>query len=277
MEGTAEFVPLDGPAPVQNLPRMTERTPFSERFVVVLQEPQDIVNIAGTMRAMMNMGLYRLRLVRPLQFDPVRIDGIAHGSRQYLDKVEFFETLDDALADVLLSVATTARWRSEQFVWRHPRDAAPELLAMDATRERPIALVFGREDKGLLTEEVDRCDRVITIPTNPKHSSLNLAQAVLLVVYELWMTEQGMQHPLPTPRKIKQAPPATTAELNAMFGDIEIALERIEFFKKRNPAVIMRTVRAAARRSALNQREAKLFRAMAIEVRKVIDKLRGSS
>src|SRR5690606_1834580 len=104
MEGTAEFVPLDGPAPVQNLPRMTERTPFSERFVVVLQEPQDIVNIAGTMRAMMNMGLYRLRLVRPLQFNPVRIDGIAHGSRQYLDKVEFFETLDDALADVLLSV-----------------------------------------------------------------------------------------------------------------------------------------------------------------------------
>lgn len=255
---------------------MSDSVPFSERFVVVLQETQDIVNIAGTMRAMMNMGLYRLRLVKPAIFDAYRIDGIAHGSAQYLDKVEFFDTLDQALADVLHSVALTARWRSEQFVWQHPRDAAPKLLAMPATAARPIALVFGREDAGLTTEEVDLCDSVMTIPTNPKHSSLNLAQAVLLVLYELWMEEQGSERQLPTPRKIKTAPPATTAELHAMFADMQVALERIEFFKKRNPDVIMRAVRAAARRAALNQREAKLFRAMAIEVRKVFDRIRGS-
>jgi tRNA/rRNA methyltransferase len=254
---------------------MREPVPFSERFVVVLQEPQDIVNIAGTMRAMMNMGLYRLRLVKPALFDAHRIDGIAHGSRQYLDQVEFCETLPDALADVLHSVASTARWRSEQFVWQHPRDAAPELLALPATREQPIALVFGREDSGLFTEEIDLCDRVITVPTNPRHSSLNLAQAVLLVLYELWMAEQGSQRALPTPRKIKTAPPATTTELHAMFADMEIALDRIEFFKKRNPAVIMRAVRAAGRRAGLNQSEAKLFRAMAIEVRKIIDRLKA--
>ena len=254
---------------------MAEKAPFPERFVVVLQETQDIVNIAGTMRAMMNMGLYRLRLVKPLLFDAHRIDGIAHGSKQYLDQVEFFETLQEALADVSYSVATTARWRSEQFVWQHPRDAAPELLAMPATRARPIALVFGREDSGLFTDEIDLCDRVITVPTNPKHSSLNLAQAVLLVLYELWMAEQGTARALPTPRKIKTAPPATTAELHAMFADMEVALERIQFFKKRNPAVIMRAVRAAGRRAALNQREAKLFRAMAIEVRKIIDRMRA--
>lgn len=254
---------------------MPESVPFSERFVVVLQEPQDIVNIAGTMRAMMNMGLYRLRLVKPALFDAHRIDGIAHGSGQYLDQVEFFETLPDALADVLHSVASTARWRSEQFVWQHPREAAPELLALPATREQPIALVFGREDSGLFTEEIDLCDRVITVPTNPRHSSLNLAQAVLLVLYELWMVEQGSQRALPTPRKIKTAPPATTTELHAMFADMETALDRIEFFKKRNPAVIMRALRAAARRAGLNQREAKLFRAMAIEIRKVIERLRA--
>jgi tRNA/rRNA methyltransferase len=256
---------------------MSETVPFSDRFVVVLQETQDLVNIAGTMRAMMNMGLYRLRLVKPAIFDAHRIDGIAHGSKQYLDQVEFFDTLEEALADVLHAVASTARWRSEQFVWQHPRDAAPQLLALPATREQPIALVFGREDSGLFTEEVDLCDRVITIPTNPKHSSLNLAQAVLLVLYELWMAEQGGERSLPTPRKIKTAPPAATADLHAMFGDMEVALERIEFFKKRNPAVIMRAVRAAARRASLNQREAKLFRAMAIEVRKIIDRLRSAS
>src|SRR5687768_18283843 len=103
---------------------MVEPARFSERFVIVLQETQDLVNIAGTMRAMMNMGLYRLRLVKPALFDAHRIAGIAHGSEPYLEKVEFFETLDEALADVLHSVATTARWRSEQFVWQHPREAA---------------------------------------------------------------------------------------------------------------------------------------------------------
>lgn len=246
--------------------------PVSERFVVVLNETQDIVNIAGAMRAMMNMGLYRLRLVKPALFDAYRIAGIAHGSEPYLERVEFFDTLDDALADVLHSVGTTARWRTSQFVWQHPREAAPELLALPATDERPIALVFGREDTGLTTEQIDRLDRLVTVPTNPKHPSLNLAQAVLLLAYELRMAAEGSETALPTSRRT--APPATTAELNAMFGDIETSLGLIDFFKKRQPEMIMRTVRVAARSAQINQRQAKLFRAMAIEVRKYIERLR---
>lgn len=246
-------------------------SPLADRFVVVLNETQDIVNIATTMRAMMNMGLYRLRLVKPALFDAYRIDGIAHGSAPYLGKVEFFETLDDALADVIHSVGMTARWRTSQFVWQHPREAAPELLELAATTDRPIALVFGREDTGLTTDQIDRLDRLITIPTNPKHPSLNLAQAVLLITYELRMAAER-ETPLPTSRR--KAPAASTAELNAMFEDVETTLDLIDFFKKRQPAMIMRTVRVAARRAQLNQREAKLLRAMAIEVRKFIDRLR---
>lgn len=247
----------------------TKASTIADRFVVVLNEPQDIVNIAATMRAMMNTGLYRLRLVRPALFDAYRIAGIAHGSEPYLEKVEFFETLDDALADCLQSVGTTARWRTSQFVWQHPREAAPELLALPATEKKPVALVFGREEAGLTTEQVDKLDRLITIPTNPKHPSLNLAQAVLLICYELRMAAEGNQ-PLPTSRR--SAPPATTAELNAMFDDMETALDLIDFFKKRKPEMIMRTVRVAGRRASLNQREAKLFRAAAIEVRKYLER-----
>jgi tRNA (cytidine32/uridine32-2'-O)-methyltransferase len=246
--------------------------PVSDRFVVVLNETQDIVNIAGAMRAMMNMGLYRLRLVKPALFDAYRIAGIAHGSEPYLERVEFFDTLDDALADVLHSVGTTARWRTAQFVWQHPREAAPELLALPATDEKPIALVFGREDSGLTTEQIDRLDRLITVPTNPKHPSLNLAQAVLLVAYELRMAAEGSETALPTSRRT--APPATTAELNALFEDVETSLGLIDFFKKRQPEMIMRTVRVAARNARLNQRQAKLFRAMAIEVRKYVQRLK---
>lgn len=247
-------------------------SPLGNRFVVVLNETQDIVNIATAMRAMMNMGLYRLRLVKPASFDAYRIDGIAHGSAQYLDKVEFFDTLQDALGDVLHSVGMTARWRTSEFVWQHPREAAPELLSLPATEEKPIALVFGREDTGLTTEQVDLLDRLVTIPTNPKHPSLNLAQAVLLITYELRMASLG-DTPLPTSRRA--AGPASTAELNAFFDDVEKTLGLIDFFKKRKPEMIMRTVRVAARRADLNQREAKLFRAMAIEVRKYIDRIKG--
>ena len=248
------------------------KTGLAERFVVVLNETQDIVNIAGAIRAMMNMGLARLRLVRPALFDAYRIAGIAHGSEPYLERVEFFDTLDDALADVLYSVGTTARWRTAQFVWQHPRDAAPDLLALPATAERPIALVFGREDTGLTTEQVDRLDRLITIPTNPQHPSLNLHQAVLLIAYELRMASAGSEAELPRSRR--SAPLAQTGELNAMFEDMERTLGLIEFFKKRQPQMIMRTVRVAARRAHLNQREAKLFRAMAIEVRKFIERMK---
>ena len=252
---------------------MTNST-LADRFVVVLNETQDIVNIAGAMRAMMNMGLHRLRLVRPALFDAYRIAGIAHGSEPYLEQVEFFDSLDDALADVLHSVGTTARWRTAQFVWQHPREAAPDLLTLPATHEKPIALVFGREDTGLTTEQIDRLDRLITVPTNPQHPSLNLAQAVLLIAWELRMAQEGMKAPLPTSRRT--APLAQTAELNAMFEDMEKTLGLIEFFKKRQPEMIMRTVRVAARHAHLNQRQAKLFRAMAIEVRKYVERLKNS-
>lgn len=249
------------------------QSPLDARFVVVLNETQDIVNIAGAIRAMMNMGLSRLRLVRPALFDAYRIAGIAHGSEPYLERVEFFDSLDDAVADALHSVGTTARWRTSQFVWQHPRAAAVELLPLPASFERPVALVFGREDTGLTTEQIDRLDRLITIPTNPQHPSLNLAQAVLLVTYELRMAAEGTQQILPTSRRT--APGATTAELNAMFAEVEQSLALIDFFKKRRPDMIMRTVRVAARRAMLNQREAKLLKAMAIEVRKFVTRLQG--
>lgn len=244
---------------------------LGERFVVVLNETQDLVNIAGALRAMMNMGLQRLRLVKPALFDAYRIAGIAHGSEPYLERVQFFETLDDALADALHSVGTTARWRTSQFVWQHPRNVAPDLLALPATAQQPIALVFGREDTGLTTEQIDRLDRLITIPTNPQHPSLNLAQAVLIIAYELHLAAEGAAQPLPQSRRT--APPASTAEMNALFADVEQSLALIDFFKKRRPDMIMRTVRVAARRAQLNQREAKLLRAMAIEVRKYIERL----
>jgi TrmH family RNA methyltransferase len=170
-------------------------------------------------------------------------------------------------------VGTTARGRTPAFVWQHPRAAAPELIQLAAQGVSPVALVFGREDKGLTSAELDLCDRVLTVPTSPKRSSLNLAQAALLVCYEVWLAGPGGQHQLPRPRK--HAPPAIPAELDLLFEDMQRGLDAIDFYKKRDPAMIMRTMRAVLRRAQVSAREAKLLRAVFIEVRKVVERLKA--
>jgi TrmH family RNA methyltransferase len=222
---------------------------------------------------MRNMGLSRLRLVRPAEYDAWRIAGIAHGSERMLADVRFFETLDDAVADAACVVGTTARRREANYVWQQPREAAPAILELAAQAAAPVCLLFGREDKGLANRDLDLCDRVLTVPTEPEAASLNLAQAVLLVCYELRMALLERQ-PVALPRGRRHAPRANVAQLQALYADIERALAEIDFFKTRKPAAILRSVRAAARRAGLDAREARLFRAMAIEVRKVIERTR---
>src|SRR5690606_35945629 len=172
-----------------------------ERFVVVLNRTQDVVNIATSLRAMMNTGLTRLRLVRPDDFSAYRIAGIAHGSEELIERIEFFDTLDEATADTAVVIGTTARRRTATYLWSHPRDAAPGLLTQDASAERPVAIVFGREDTGLLNEELDRCDRLLVVPTSEINSSLNLSQAVLLIGYELMLAAMDGGRELPKPRR----------------------------------------------------------------------------
>jgi TrmH family RNA methyltransferase len=242
--------------------------PYDDRFVVVLNRTQDVVNIATTLRAMMNMGLTRLRLVRPDDFSAYRIAGIAHGSEQLIERIEFFDTLEDAVADAALVIGTTARRRAATYLWSHPRDAAPGLLSFDADAARPIAIVFGREDTGMLNEELDRCDRVLVAPTSALNSSLNLSQAVLIVGYELFLAAQDTPADLPRPKR--DAPPASALERAALFEQADAALDAIDFYKGKNPEAIMRTVRAVMRRAGLNAREAALFRAMGIEVQKML-------
>jgi TrmH family RNA methyltransferase len=224
------------------------------------------VNIAGTIRAMMNMGLRRLRLVQPLEFDEYRIRGITHFAETVLERVEFFDTLAEAVADCVHVVGSTSRRRTATFVWQHPREAAPELLELAGAGAGPVALVFGREDIGLPNAELDRCDRILTIPVDEQFHSLNLFQAVLLICYELRMASEA-RHALPRARRA--APPADVQAMDRLFLETERTLEFIDFFKARNAPAIMRTLRALARRAGLDAREAKLLQAISFEVRKV--------
>jgi TrmH family RNA methyltransferase len=246
-----------------------------EGIVVVLWETQDYVNIAGTIRAMKNFGLQRLRLVSPALWDPWRIEGIAHGTKDIVERVEIFDSLDDAVGDCSFIVGMTARERRAKRAVARPRGTAPEVLeraaAAIAGGAGPVALLYGREDKGLPNEALDRCHRTVIIPTNPEHASLNLAQAVLVMCYELWMAAEGEAQGFKPPRR-GDSPPPTAEFLEVVFADMERALWAVDFFKTRNTESVMRTLRELVRRADVDHREAGFLRAMSIEVVKYLQR-----
>jgi TrmH family RNA methyltransferase len=142
-----------------------------------------------------------------------------------------------------------------------PREAAAIVTA--ALADGPVALLFGREDAGLPNEALDRANVLCTIPTTT-HPSLNLAQAVMIALYELHLAAGDATRTLAPPKH--DAPPAAAAQFERLFADAERALATIDFFKTRHAGHVMRTVRSLAYRAAPDAREIMLLRAIAIEV-----------
>lgn len=234
---------------------------------VVLYEPQNHINIAAVVRAMKNMGVQSLRLVRPVEYDPFRLEGIAHDTDDIIERIERFDTLEEALSDCVRVAGFTARRRAAKRKILAPREAAGELLGF--AQEGPVALLFGREDAGLPNEALDQAHLVITIPTTD-HSSLNLAQAAMLALYELHLAANDATRSLRPPRK--DAPPSRQDEYELFFKDAERALRSIEFFKTRFPEHIMRSLRSLTYRADPDGREISFMRAVAIEVVRYLER-----
>ncbi len=230
-----------------------------DNIVVVLHRPRKLVNIAGVVRAMKNMGLLRLRLVQPAEFSPAAIEPIAHRSGDLLAAATLHQALDEALADAIFVAGTSARPREAGPPVATPRALAPVLLARAAAG--PVALLFGPEDNGLTNAELDRCHALVSIPADPAYASLNLAQAALLIAYELRQAAE-----LPAPPRPAPAQPASAAQLQLLFGALEQALAAIEFFKApQQVSPTMRALRGLAHRAEPDAREAALLRAIALE------------
>ncbi len=214
---------------------------------VVLVRPQHEGNVGAAARAMLNMGLRDLVLVAPRiqRADPVR--WMAHGAEQVVEGMRRVDTLEEALAGTTVAVATTARrrrWRSWPLL--DPPDAGALLAACDA--EAPGALVFGPEDKGLTNDDLTLCTHIARIETDPAHTSLNLAQAVLLMAYEL-----RRQAAAPRPRR--QRIPADAAQIDGTLDQLEEVLDRVGFFRGRNPTQVLTTARQILSRTALTREE----------------------
>lgn len=240
-----------------------------DRIRVVLFETQDLVNVAAVVRAMKNMGVSDLRLVNAVPLDAWRIQGIAHDTGDVLARAREHATLDEAIADCVLVAAFTARHRAARWAVSTPREIVDRLL--EAAVDGPVALMFGREDRGLPNEALDRAQVHVTIPTTG-YASLNLAQAVMVALYELHLAAGDATRARKPPRK--DAPPPEVIELERFHADAEAALRAIDFFKTRYPEHVLRAVRSLVARADPNARELSLMRAMAIEVVKNLERVR---
>jgi len=195
---------------------------------VVLVEPQLGENIGAAARVMANFGLARLRLVNPRDGWPnIHAHRAASGADRILDQATLYASVQAAIADCTLVLATTARAHDQAKPVLGP-DAAAAFLAPHVAQGENVAIVFGRERYGLQNEEIALADRIVTFPVNPAFASLNLAQAVALMAYEWFQLASGGALPFAMPQKSQ---PAGKQQIEAFFSNLERELDAIEYFR----------------------------------------------
>lgn len=231
-----------------------------DQLSVVLVESRGERNIGSVARAMANFGVSDLRLVAPVADhldDEAR--KMAVKAAPLLEQARVYSDLKSALADCHYAYATTRRFGKYRVDFHHPDSAAQELLPLLDTGR--VALVFGREDSGLKTEELDLCQRLITIPTCGSIASMNLAQSVVICLYELGKQYGAALGKVQGERKL-----ASIEELEVLFDHMRETLLRIKYLNHQNPEHIMRSYRQMFGRAALDEREVRILRGLMSEI-----------
>lgn len=234
----------------------------STRFVLV--EPSHPGNVGAAARALKTMGFSRLVLVAPrvphVQSDPEAI-AMASGADDVLASAHVVPTLGEALSGVHWSIALTARTREYGPPRLAPRAAAAH--ARTQVESGDIALVFGNERTGLANEHVEQCSALAHIPANPAYSSLNLAQAVQVLAYELRVAfleqaSEAAQQPAADTGALAQSD-----EIERMYLHLENALIALDFLDPRNPKKLMPRLRRLFARTGLEREEVNILRGIA--------------
>jgi len=225
--------------------------------VVILIEPQLGENIGACARAMLNCGLMEMRIVNPRDGWPnEKAVSASAGATAVLDAAKVYGTTQEAIADLhkVYSTAALVRGMVKDIVT--PRRAARDIRAHIATGRR-VGIMFGPERTGLVNDDIVLSDTMISVPLNPGFSSLNLAQAVLLVAYEWWMendqTEEFYTH-------TGQSRPATKDELHNLFDHLETELDLTGFYTHpdKKPSMV-RNVRNTLQRAHMTEQEVRTF------------------
>jgi len=220
---------------------------------IVLVETTHPGNIGATARAMKNMGLTRLSLVKPHRYPSHEASARAAGADDVLAAAQLCDSLDQALEGCGLVFGASARSRSIPWPQLDPRQAA--IRAVHASAADEVALVFGREHAGLSNLELDRCNYLVTIPTNPDFASLNVAAAVQVLSYELRVAAQEE-----SPASSLNEPLASAEERERFYQHLEQVLLDLEFLNPDNPKHLMRRLRRLFNRVELDCNEVNILR-----------------
>ncbi len=232
---------------------------------IVLVNTSHPGNIGGVARAMKNMGLSRLYLVQPRAFPHQEAEWRAASALDLLEQAVVTQTLDEAIGDCQFVVGTSARERRIPWPLLDPRMCAKRVAEV-SPREQ-VAVLFGREDRGLTNDELKVCNLHLNIPTSEDYSSLNLAMAVQIVCYEFRMLLA--QDNLPTTEDEQwDAPFATRDNMERFYAHLEQTLTEIEFLDPAAPRQLMARLRRLYGRVRLDEMELNILRGILTETQK---------
>ena len=228
---------------------------FLGRVRIVLVETTHPGNIGATARAMKVMGLTQLHLVEPKLFPHADATARASGADDLLKHAHVHDSLELAIQGCSLVLGTSARLRSLSMPQANVRKAAQQ--ALEEPGDQDIAILFGRERHGLTNEQIQRCHQLVHIDTNPEYGSLNIAQAVQLMAYELRMAALGSG-------SVEKPPvdwePVDAGQMELFYTHLEQTLLDLEFLNPRQPKKLMMRLRRLFNRSRPDQNEINILR-----------------
>lgn len=210
-------------------------------------------NIGAAARAMKNMGIRDLVLVNPRYFPHQEATARASGAEDVLEAARVVTSLDEALRDCHFAAGASARSRTIEWPTLLPRECAARLVE-DAAKGR-VAVVFGPEKTGLSNHDLDRCQALLTIPTDPGFSSLNIAMAVKVICYEIRLATLQAAEPRET-----GVPPATAEEMEYFYEHLEAVLAASGFLDRDNPRNLMRRLRRLCIKAEPDKNEINILR-----------------
>ena len=228
-----------------------------KNVAIVLHRTRHPENIGAAARAIRNMGIGQLVIVDPQNCDLTKICRLAtHAALDVVEQMEVCDTLEEALADFNFVIGTTARLGGQRKVVSSPSKLGPKLFSI--SQENRIAILFGPEDRGLTNVDIRFCDILVNIPT-AEFSSLNLAQAVMIICYELYSFSCGKPGEF-APRL------ANRYELEAMYAQLKDVLIRVSFINPDNPDYFMNNLRHFFSRLQLRAKEVRIVRGICRQI-----------
>jgi tRNA/rRNA methyltransferase len=217
---------------------------------VVMVRPRGSGNIGSVARAMKNTGLAELAIVGKARTRSFWARAMAVHGREILSQARCVESLRQAVGDCHLVIGTTCRSGLYRKHSQSPRDLAPKILA--AARQGKVALVFGPEDHGLSNKDLEPCQLLLTIPTHPDYSSLNIAQAVVICLYEIYAASLGA----PAESEVRRAP---AEQVERLFDRMRASMLKIGFLDSENPEHMLLAFRRMLGRAGLEETDVRIL------------------